>query len=122
MRDETRGPVSPSSLYPAALSRRLSAEAWILVGISIADLATTVWLLHRGAAIEANPLLNYYLDAGPQWFLLYKGIILCLIPVGLIEWLRQRSPRHDRALRLVLRLGIAAYAALYVAMVARVNG
>jgi hypothetical protein len=98
-----------------------SLEAWILLAVSLVDLATTVWLLNHGRAVEANPLLNYYLDAGLEWFLVFKGVILCLIPVGLVEWMRQRSPQYDRTLRMVLRCGIAGYAALYVVMVARAN-
>ena len=102
-------------------SRRLWPESLALLLLGIGDLVLTVLLLNRGLAIEANPLLAAYLAFGVQWFLVAKAVLLCLVPIGMVEWLRERYPARENRLRLIMRVGLAAYAVLYVMLVARVN-
>lgn len=89
-------------------------ESGLLLAACLADLGLTVALIQGGHAVEANPLLAAYLAWGLEWFLVAKAVLLGLIPVGMVEWLRERFPSREGRLRTVLRVGLAAYGALYV--------
>ena len=97
-------------------------ESYTLLALSLADLAATVLLIRSGRAVEANPLLGVYLDYGLEWFLVVKAVLLCFIPIGMVDWIRERFPSKQARLRTILRVGLASYGALYVAGVCLANG
>ena len=41
---------------------KLARESWWLGLICTADMLLTAWLLARGQAQEANPIMRYYVD------------------------------------------------------------
>lgn len=96
---------------------QLSRQTWILAGISLFDLLTTLWLLKYHQAAEANPLMAIFVSQGIVAFIVAK-LTLTVMPLGILEWARKRRPMFvNRALNLV----IAAYLFIYVIGVARVN-
>ena len=96
---------------------RIARESWILGGICLADLVYTVWLLAHGAAVEANPVLAYYLGHGMLAFVAAK-LLLIVGPIAGVEWVRRRRPRFVERM---LRVGIALYLLCYGLGVWRVN-
>jgi hypothetical protein len=88
---------------------KISKESWVIITLGIADLVSTlVWVDHHGAR-EANPLFAHYLEMGPLWFSLMKGVLLAC-PILILEWARQRRPRFTRY---ASRFAIAAYLGMY---------
>lgn len=88
----------------------LSPESWAIVALCLADLGSTVWLLTRGYADEANPLMRHYLDYGLGAFVAAK-LVLIAAPVVIIEWGLRRRPHTVRRLT---RMGVYGYIGLYV--------
>ena len=75
----------------------------------MADAAWTVYLVGRGLAIEANPLMARVLAYGPTVFVLVK--LLYTLPLVVVcEWLREFRPLFATT---ALRLTLIAYLALY---------
>ncbi len=87
----------------------LSVESWALFALCMADLALTVWLLSRGLANEANPLMQYYLDYGLGAFVGVK-LLLVAAPLIIIEWGLRRRPQTVRRLA---RAGVYGYFGVY---------
>jgi hypothetical protein len=88
---------------------KISKESWVIVTLGVADLVSTlVWVDHHGAR-EANPLFARYLEMGPLWFSLMKGVLIAC-PILILEWARQRRPRFTRY---ASRFAIAAYLGMY---------
>jgi hypothetical protein len=96
-------------------------ESRLLLAACLVDLFLTLALIASGHAVEANPVLNAYLGLGIQWFLVVKAVLLGLIPVGLVEWLRERYPGAENRLRLVVRFGLVGYGLVYVGGVIAAN-
>ncbi|MBI3911536.1 MAG: hypothetical protein HY320_11465 [Armatimonadetes bacterium] len=89
--------------------RNLSLEARILLLICSLDAVTSAILFASNMAVEANPLLRPYAEAGPVPFLLAK--LLTYIPTILLaEKFAQRRPRLVRPL---MRATIVAYLGIY---------
>ncbi|MDE2127302.1 MAG: hypothetical protein KGJ62_12000 [Armatimonadetes bacterium] len=94
------------------LERRLALfcpESYILVALCLFDLISTLWLIALGHGAEANPVMGFYVRAGLPVFAAMK-LLLVFAPVVALEVLRRRRPRF---IRLMLRVGIAAYAFCY---------
>ena len=88
---------------------RLSRESWIIFGIGIADLVTTlIWVYSHGAR-EANPVFAHYLAMGPVPFALMKLVMLAA-PIFLLEWAWLQRPRFTMR---AARFTICAYLLLY---------
>lgn len=87
----------------------LSVESWAIFALCMADLALTVWLLARGLADEANPLMQHYLSYGLGAFVGVK-LLLVVAPLVIIEWGRRRRPQ---AVRRLARAGVYGYIGLY---------
>jgi hypothetical protein len=102
-------------------SRPLWLESRLLLAICLADVVVTVGLIASGKAVEANPLLSAYLGMGIQWFLVAKLVLFCLVPIGLVEWMRERYPSVENRLRIIVRVGLVGYAALYLIGLAAAN-
>lgn len=95
----------------------LMRESWILMGICLADLATTLTLIGGRRFSEGNPLMSYYLELGVWAFVLVK-LLLIVMPLVLAEYSKQFRPVFVRSM---LRFAIAAYIVSYVTLFAGVN-
>ncbi|MCC6730653.1 MAG: hypothetical protein IT208_15075 [Chthonomonadales bacterium] len=96
---------------------RLAKESWLLVLIGGADLVSTLWLVRAGQAVEANPLMGYFLDRGVLPFVAAKMVLLAC-PLAVLEVARRRRPRFVTSM---LRLGIVLYVGFYSAVVWHTN-
>ncbi|HEV2473018.1 MAG TPA: DUF5658 family protein [Chthonomonadales bacterium] len=101
----------------AGLRLTLSEETGILAAIGIADTISTVLLVASGRAVEANPIMKFYMGAGLISFVVSK-LILVVSPLVALELLRRRRPK---SVKLLMRVGIALYIISYVAGIWRVN-
>jgi hypothetical protein len=92
-------------------------QTCLLAIICLLDLISTLWLLHRHGAAEANPLMARFLAHGALAFVLAKVAFVAL-PLGLIEWARRHRPLFVKR---AANLAIAAYLTCYIVGVARAN-
>jgi hypothetical protein len=97
--------------------KTLARESFVLVGLCVADLASTLWLVSRGAAVEGNPAMGAFLSIGVVPFIAAK-IALVALPLGILEWARRRQPEFVNSM---LRLTIVLYIGVYGAGVWRLN-
>ncbi len=102
-----------------ATNRRIIAlESYALGAICLLDLATTLfWVSYRNAA-EGNPLMAFYLQHGGLPAFIGAKLVLCAMPLFIVEWARRIRPHFAHSL---LRVGIVAYVTLYGIGVAHVN-
>lgn len=105
-----RRPVNGRSVGQQPMCARISTESWILLVLCTLDALSSAILFASGVAVEGNPLLRPFADAGVVPFLLAKGVSYVPAIVA-AEWYAQRRPELIRRL---LRLTIGAYAAAYV--------
>jgi hypothetical protein len=63
-----------------------------LVGIGLFDLVSTLMLMSRGYAWEANPLFAWLASHGSFPFAIAKVAFLA-IPILILEYARERSPK-----------------------------
>ena len=103
--------------HSKAKVHKVAWETWVLAGICIADMLSTMYLVRAGKAVEANPLLIPALNRGLGWFLFVKSIYF-VIPLAALEFLRTHRPRF---VRLMLRAGIAGYMLIYIVGGIRLN-
>lgn len=93
-----------------ALRRRaVTLDSILLVLVTMADAAWTVYLVQRGLAVEANPFMAHVLSYGPIAFVTVK-LIYTLPLIVVCEWLREFRPQFAT---MALRLTLIAYLALY---------
>jgi hypothetical protein len=95
---------------------RIARETWVILGIGLADLITTIVFIQNDGAQEANPLFRSFLEMGLLAFIMAK--IICLGgPLLVLEWARTRRPRFtivaSRSVILVylLMYGVGTYRA-----------
>jgi hypothetical protein len=86
-------------------------EAKLLGGIALFDLLSTLYLMRAGVVVEANPILAPYAAVSPAAFVVAK-VLLTIPQLVLLECIARRYPKIVRHYG---RLGIAAYALVYVA-------
>ena len=98
-------------------SMRPMPQTFVLIALGCLDLLTTVALVLRHGAAEANPLMAAILSKGLFAFVMTK-LALLLAPVAILEWGRRFSPAFVLK---ACNAAIAAYICLYAAGVARVN-
>ena len=94
--------------------RRILPETIILGVLGTLDNLSTVWLLHSGLAVEANPLLSWASERSLLLFFIVK-MAAVLGPLAWMEFLHNKQPESTNFLRSALRVGIAAYVMIYVA-------
>jgi hypothetical protein len=91
---------------------RLLRETWIVGIIATLDCLSTIYLLHTGKAIEANPFLALV----ASWSLLAFFVVkmsFVIAPLGGLERIR-RMPGKERLVKLMMRGGLAVYVAIYL--------
>ncbi len=89
----------------------------LLAALGCLDLITTIVLIVRHGAAEANPLMASFLTKGLFVFITAK-IALLITPIAILEWGRRFSPTF------VLKscnAAIVAYVCLYGAGVIKIN-
>jgi len=93
-----------------ALRRRsVTLDSILLVFVTMADAAWTLFLVDKHLAIEANPLMAHVLTYGPIAFVSVK--LLYTLPLIVVcEWLRSFRPEFATW---ALRLTLIAYVTLY---------
>lgn len=96
------------------LGNRVHLSTLCLVTIGLFDLVTTLMLLQRGFG-ESNPLFGPLLRYGGPVFIGAK-ILFLVGPILLLEFVRTRNPRSAEQGTWIAFL---AYAALYIAHLAR---
>jgi len=96
--------------YRPERRRGISGEAIVLALICFADLISTVILIENHGAVEANPMMAFYLQWGIVPFCIAK-LFFVIPPIALAEWYRKYN---DRLMRATLRWVSVAYIAIYV--------
>lgn len=97
--------------------RGLCPETLMLVVLCAADAFSTLFLVGRGLATEANPLMAWCLERGAAVFLMAKTASFAPF-VALCEIYRRRNPVTGR---LFIRVGFWAYLLAYLLLVLAVN-
>lgn len=92
---------------------KLMRETWVLGVICVLDLILTLWLIDRGHAVEANPIMKSALSMGVLWFIFVKFIYT----VGPLAALEVVGRRYTIMVRRYLRLGIGVYLAFHIASI-----
>lgn len=100
--------------HASARTRKISAEVLVLFVICTLDMLSSAWLFHHGLAVEGNPVLRQFADAGTLPFMAAK-LASFLPALFFAEWYRRVRPQ--RALPL-LRFAIAGYVGVYTLAVA----
>jgi hypothetical protein len=89
-------------------------DSFLLLLLCFADMATTIYWIHCGAASEANPLLATALHYSVGWFIAIK--LLSFVPaVVLAELYRKRNPRF---VAICFRIAILIYSIIYFGSIA----
>jgi hypothetical protein len=91
------------------ISVKIARETWLLGLFCMLDMLSTAWLLHKGLAKEANPVMGFYADRSLPVFVIVKSLMF-IAPLTVLEMLRRRNPVFVRNL---LRVGIVAYLLVY---------
>lgn len=94
----------------SGILRHISVQTILIACFGIADLISTLWLLHVHGAAEANPLMAYFLAYGNTAFILAKTAFL-LGPLFILEWARRRNPIFVRR---ASSAAVLAYVGFYV--------
>lgn len=95
----------------------ISAESLILIGICLADMLVTLYLVMQGMATEQNPIMAACLDCGPAVFVLVK--IASFVPfVIAVELYRRRNPEFARKSCI---LAITLYVVIFCALTIGTN-
>ena len=106
---ERRGIWRPRFTGPLYLRRAGEKEAFILAGICMLDMYTTLFWVVFGMATEANPILSWTFKEHPASFVAVKSLT-CLPAILLAPRLAQKRKNFTVWL---LRGTIVAYLALY---------
>ena len=80
-----------------------------LVALAVVALVSSAFLFHGGMAVEANPVLRLWAEAGPVPFCLAK--LVTFVPaLAAAEWYRRRRPGFVQPL---MRWAAAGYLGVY---------
>ena len=90
---------------------RLLWETWVVGIVATLDCLSTIYLLHSGKAVEANPLLAAVASWSLAAFFVVK-MSFVIAPLAGLERIR-RIPGKERFVRLVMRCGLIAYTVIY---------
>lgn len=108
------------SLTTSQSQLTISRESIILVAICVVDLGLTLLLVNRYNALEANPLMGFFLRRGVWSFVLAKLVVFLAAPLAIAEWCRLYRPDFVRRM---LRVAIVLYVlTLGWAVIAQAHG
>jgi hypothetical protein len=97
---------------------RLARETWLLLTIGLVDLASTLYLIHRGLAREANPVMAWYLVHFGWWAFCAAKTTMLVCPLVILEWARRIKPYLGLW---ALRIALVGYLFVYLGIVWRAN-
>lgn len=93
----------------------ISKECALLLSICLLDTVSSAYFFHHNMAVEANPILLPFAEAGMLWFIAAKS--LTFMPALIMaEWYRKVRPEFVLPL---LRLATVIYAGVYALLVAK---
>ncbi len=102
----------------ALRQRSVTLDSILLVLVTMADAAWTLFLVGKHIAVEANPFMAHVLAYGPVAFVTVK--LLYTLPLIVVcEWLRTFRPQFATW---ALRLTLIAYVTLYAFGEMRLHG
>lgn len=87
----------------------LSRESWILLLIVLADTFSTYWLIRAGLAVEANPIVDWFIQLSWFAFFAVKGATLA-VAILFAEWYRRKNADFVQRW---LRYGILGYLSIW---------
>jgi hypothetical protein len=91
------------------MKQRLMKENLWLIGVTMADLISTIILIGMGLCREMNPIMNYFLQIGWTPFIAFK-LATIVLAVSVTEWYR----KHDEIfIRRWLRIGVVSYVGVW---------
>lgn len=96
---------------------KIARETWLLALFCTLDMLFTAWLLQKGLAKEANPVMKFYVDRSLLDFVVVKSLMF-IAPLTVLELLRRKNPVFVRNM---LRVGIVAYLLMYCVGSIRAN-
>lgn len=104
----------PESAPATTSNRGISIEVAVLFLICTLDMLSSAWLFQHGLAVEGNPILRGFAEAGIAPFMGAK--LASFLPALVVaEWYRRIRPRRARPL---LRCTIVGYVGVYLLAVA----
>jgi hypothetical protein len=89
--------------------RAVTFDSVVLIIITMADCAWTLYLIGKHLAVEANPFMAEILAYGP-WAFVGVKLLYTLPLIVVCEWLREFRPQFATT---ALRLALVAYLVLY---------
>jgi hypothetical protein len=95
----------------------ISRESLALFIICIADTLSTMALVSKGLAVEANPWMRHCLECGGVAFFLVKMVPVAAL-IALAEWRKRSRPQFVRRALLV---AVIIYVSAYAISMAAVN-
>jgi len=90
--------------------------AFILIGLNMFDAAFTYFFVSTGLATEVNPVMNFFISKGMEWFLSIK-----LIGVVIMTWILIKYYSQYRSIRVAFPILILYYLIITVVHMAEVR-
>jgi len=84
---------------------KVSLVSACLAAVCALDMLYTVWLVGAGAALEANPVMRFYMEIGMDAFIAVKAFFF-LGPILVLEMLRRKRPH---AVHRIIGAGLVLY-------------
>ena len=99
------------------LRNAIAWEAVALSALCLADMGSTMWLVLSGVAVEANPIVGYYMSHG-TWVFAAAKVFMLVGPLIVLEWIRQQKPLFVRNM---MRVGLVLYLLVYTGGILTLN-
>lgn len=96
----------------------VAIESLLLAAICVVDMLSTMWLVGAGHAIEANPIMAFYISSGGLAAFAVVKALMFVGPLFTLEVLRRRRPLFVRTM---LRTAVVLYLVVYCLGVWSVN-
>lgn len=109
--DTGKGRVRRAENPLLSLREWMSAENVALFVVCMADMLSTLYWVHTGAAVEDNPIFSQWLRRGDGVFVAMKFASFMPL-IGVSTYYRRQRPN---LIRNAMRLTVAAYIFLYIA-------
>lgn len=94
------------TLSKTILKTNVKASLYLITIFNIFDAIMTLFWVHHGLAAESNPLMNYALSIGPEYFVILK---ITLVYLGCILIYRHREKYISKLASVV---GVLSYGAI----------
>ena len=103
-----------TTLHTGAVRLRDNWDSAALLAICLLDMLTTLYWVHTHQAVEANPVMAYFLHRGDAAFCVAK--LACVVPfVVLATCYRRRRPR---LIAIALRTTLILFIGIYIGCIA----